>query len=43
MTIATSASLCLIEFFYLDEVALFMLGKHHLCNALAVIDDEVLL
>ena len=43
MTIATSASLCLVEFFYLDEVALFVLGKHHLCDALTIIDNEVLL
>ena len=43
MTITACTTLSFIQLLHLDEVALFVLGKHHLCYALTIIDDEVLL
>lgn len=43
MTITACTTLSFIQLLHLDEVALFVLGKHHLCDALAIINNEVLL
>lgn len=43
MSVSTGHAFGLIQLFYLDEIALFVLGKHHLGDALPVVDDEVFL
>ncbi len=43
MTITASASPVSSSSSTSTKFALFVLGKHHLCDALAIIDDEVLL
>ena len=43
MSVSTGTTFGFIQLFYLDEIALFVLGKHHLGDALPVVDDEVFL
>ena len=43
MTVASGTALRLVELFHHHKLALFMARNHHLGNALAVFDDEILL
>ena len=43
MSVSTGATLGFIQLFHLDEIALFVLGKHHLGDALPIVDDKVFL
>lgn len=42
MSIAALTAFSLVELLYHHEVALLMTGDDHLCNALTVVNDEVL-
>ena len=43
MSVSTGTTFGFIQLFYLDEIALFVLGKHHLGDALPIVDDEIFL
>ena len=40
MSVSTGSALCLIEHLYLLKLSLLMACDDHLCDALAIIDDE---
>lgn len=40
MSETSSTALCLIQHLHLNQLGLFVLGNDHLCNALAIVDDE---